>query len=323
MPSKIAAIVVTYNRKQLLMRCLTAMKAQARVPDRIIVLDNASTDGTREQLESAGYLADPTVTYERMAENAGMPAAIGRGMILADSLGYDWYWIMDDDAEPQPGALASLCRYLQPALLGNEDYCLFTCHVNRDGTRFSEPISVVENGKVRECVVFSEVRNRSLVETLGGPFLGVLVPRSALSRVGVPNEGMFIWGDYEYMGRLRAAGYRIFYDTGSLLVHPEHSFMSIRLPSGLWRWARPFWREYRVPRGAPWKQYYGIRNVIYYSLHASGQRGVGALVKVLASQMLRGAMVIATEKPKGAAVRAVAWAIVDGLRANLVRRMSP
>jgi len=47
---KIAAVVVTYNRLELLKQCIDSIKNQTRKPDEIIVVNNSSTDGTLEWL---------------------------------------------------------------------------------------------------------------------------------------------------------------------------------------------------------------------------------------------------------------------------------
>ena len=58
---KIAAVVVTYNRKDLLKECLDALLNQTRPLDSIILIDNASTDGTPEFLKEKGYLDNPKI----------------------------------------------------------------------------------------------------------------------------------------------------------------------------------------------------------------------------------------------------------------------
>lgn len=50
MSEKVCAVIVTYNRKELLRECLKAVLGQTRPPDHILVVDNASTDGTLEML---------------------------------------------------------------------------------------------------------------------------------------------------------------------------------------------------------------------------------------------------------------------------------
>ena len=50
-PERVCAVVVTYNRVELLRECLTALESQTRPVDRILVVDNKSTDGTPEIVE--------------------------------------------------------------------------------------------------------------------------------------------------------------------------------------------------------------------------------------------------------------------------------
>ena len=52
----ICAVVVTYNRKELLIECLESLKEQSRTLDAILIIDNASTDGTPEILLKNGYI---------------------------------------------------------------------------------------------------------------------------------------------------------------------------------------------------------------------------------------------------------------------------
>jgi len=69
--ASVAAVVVTYNRKSLLMRCLLALLRQTRPLQKIIVVDNASTDGTREELAQEGYLDESAIEYVRLEHNTG------------------------------------------------------------------------------------------------------------------------------------------------------------------------------------------------------------------------------------------------------------
>ena len=68
---KIAAVVVTYNRKELLKECLDALLRQTYSVDSIILIDNASNDGTPEFLKENGYLDNPKIDYVRLPENTG------------------------------------------------------------------------------------------------------------------------------------------------------------------------------------------------------------------------------------------------------------
>jgi len=104
----VAAVVVTYNRKHLLKECLDALLAQTRPIDAIIVMDNASTDGTPEFLEAQGYLTNPIIDYVRLSENTGGAGGFHYGVKRGYEQGFDWLWLMDDDVKPVNSTLAEL-----------------------------------------------------------------------------------------------------------------------------------------------------------------------------------------------------------------------
>ena len=68
---RLAAVVVTYNRKQLLVECLRALLRQTVCIDRIFIINNASTDGTNEYLEEQGLLSYASINLENMNQNEG------------------------------------------------------------------------------------------------------------------------------------------------------------------------------------------------------------------------------------------------------------
>ncbi|CAA9501136.1 MAG: hypothetical protein AVDCRST_MAG85-1767 [uncultured Solirubrobacteraceae bacterium] len=87
----------------LLGECIRGLLGQTHPVDRIIVLDNASDDGTREHLEAEGLI--DRITYVRSDENTGGAGGYRRGVELLQETGCDWLWLMDDDAEPRQDAL--------------------------------------------------------------------------------------------------------------------------------------------------------------------------------------------------------------------------
>lgn len=101
-------VVVTYNRKDLLVQCLSAALGQSKPLDGIVVVDNASTDGTREFLRSEGFLSRDNVTLLSLEENSGGAGGFYTGLKYAMDNGADWVWMMDDDAVPNPDALEKL-----------------------------------------------------------------------------------------------------------------------------------------------------------------------------------------------------------------------
>ena len=102
---RIAAIVVTYNRKELLLQCLEHLLAQEGAACDVLVVDNASTDGTCQAVEQLGK---DRILYRNTGENLGGAGGFNFGMRWAVEEGYDYLWVMDDDTLPRPDALAQL-----------------------------------------------------------------------------------------------------------------------------------------------------------------------------------------------------------------------
>src|SRR5690349_20673166 len=100
MHERVMAVVVTYNRSRLLLECLSALLRQTQPLDRVVLVDNASTDDTVEQLRTHGYLDRPEIDYTRLPTNTGGAGGFHEGLRRAMELGADWMWVMDDDAEP-------------------------------------------------------------------------------------------------------------------------------------------------------------------------------------------------------------------------------
>ena len=102
---KVLAVVVTHNRRELLARCLDHLLAQRDVPLDLLVVNNASTDGTVEMLSARGI---DVVTQE----NVGSAGGWHRGIEEAQVRGYEAVWLMDDDGFPDPAALGVLVTTL-------------------------------------------------------------------------------------------------------------------------------------------------------------------------------------------------------------------
>lgn len=88
MSERVCAVIATYNRKELLRECLQSVLSQTRLPDHILVVDNASTDGTQEMLKEES----PQVEVLRLPENQGGAGGFHEGMKRAYEEGFDWLW---------------------------------------------------------------------------------------------------------------------------------------------------------------------------------------------------------------------------------------
>ena len=97
----VVAVVVTYNRRELLKRNLSCLRANRPVQS-IVVVNNGSTDGTTEWLKEQ---KDLIVIHQ---ENVGGSGGFYRGIQHAFQLGADWIWCMDDDVFPRADCMDRL-----------------------------------------------------------------------------------------------------------------------------------------------------------------------------------------------------------------------
>lgn len=254
MSETVAAVVVTYNRKQLLTECLDALLSQTRSVDKIILIDNASTDGTPEMLKERGYLDNSVIDYVRLPENTGGAGGFHEGVKLGYESGYDWLWLMDDDAIANKDALQNLLK--NPLDENN----IYGSTAAKDGVLSWPMTSYPKN--TRQII---HLQN-NLPKTIGVyviPFIGLLINKSLVGEIGLPEKGYFLaFDDVEYCLRARKIGAKIILVRDSLIEHP----LSIRY--SIWL---PLRRLYSL-RLAPWKRYYDVRNRIFIAKKYYGSR---------------------------------------------------
>lgn len=129
--ASVCAFVLTRDRKGLLAECLRGLLAQTQPVARVVVLDNASSDGTRQLLEGEGLLEEPRLRYVRSEVNTGGSGGFRAGVELCLKEGTEWIWLMDDDAEPAPDALERLLA--APVAEDPDTAVLCTAVVHPDG----------------------------------------------------------------------------------------------------------------------------------------------------------------------------------------------
>lgn len=294
----IACVVVTYNRKILLERCLLAIARQTRSPDEMFVIDNASTDGTGEWLASwlPAYL--PRGERVQLPHNLGGAGGFAAGLKAAIANGCDWVWMMDDDAEPHPDALAELTSvatdpaniYGSLATNGEETSWLMTLLGDRTVTT-SRAVDIPAMAQVRML-----------------PFLGFMIHRNLVQKIGLPDAGFFIAADdVEYCIRARKAGANVVVAGKSHIEHPKSRPYEVKLPGyTLTALALP-----------PWKRYYDTRNRLliarrYYGVRLFTQTIPGSFVRLIAALL--------KEPRKLAQLKAFSAGFVDAMLNRTGRR---
>ena len=100
MKKTICAVIVTFNRKELLLNCLNALKQQTHTLDHIVVIDNASSDGTTDFLLKNNWKNNDYFTYISLPKNQGGAGGFYEGIKYAIAQEFDYVWLMDDDGFP-------------------------------------------------------------------------------------------------------------------------------------------------------------------------------------------------------------------------------
>lgn len=264
MAKTVAAVVVTFNRKELLVECLEGLIRQTHPVDAIYVIDNASTDGTESYLREARLLNEPKIHYTFLPWNVGGAGGFTSGMKIALSSGYDWIWLMDDDAEPMPDALAEL----QPFMLEDGTAALANLKIDGIGNPLRYHLGSIQWQSSLDLVRPLSEESLALPGRIAvefSSFVGLLVHRDAIAKVGLPRHEFFIHcDDFEYSVRLLAAG-KIYLVTSSRIRHKE-KFFSL---SDEKHWGSATYRRVPVERYA--FEFFGIRNRIWTLLQFSSE----------------------------------------------------
>ncbi|QEO13567.1 glycosyltransferase [Agromyces intestinalis] len=190
---RVVAVVVAYNRRDLLAEVLEALARQTTPVARVVVVDNASTDDSAAVARVAGDLVD-LVELSRNTGGAGGFAA-GIAIAMADHEP-DWVWLMDDDTVPEPAALAAMLA----AVDGTEYAVAGSRVVWHDGTE--HPMNTPRRNPFASRAELREAEARGGVAIRSTSFVSMLIRADVVREIGLPIADYFIWNDdFEYSTR--------------------------------------------------------------------------------------------------------------------------
>ena len=193
---RVTAVLVTYNRRELLLESLAALYAQSRPPDEVIVVDNASTDDSAAAVRTKF----PAARLAVLDRNTGGAGGFAYGMALALAGPAELIWLMDDDTVPEPGALAALlaARDHQPAA---PPALIASRVVWTDGrphpmnTPRAKPFATRAERAAAAAAGCTAIRSAS--------FVSILVDAAVCRERGLPQADYFLWNDdFEFTTRL-------------------------------------------------------------------------------------------------------------------------
>ena len=249
MSHKIGAVLVTYNRLDKLKIALQSFESQTLSPEYVLVVNNASTDGTSAFLQK---WSEQETNYRRLyfdlKENTGGSGGFYYGLNEAMQLNADWIWISDDDAFPDKDAFRTISNCLDQLGSGVSAVCC-TVMNNKNIDTWHRRNIFVENNRIVERTIPEEIYKNDIFELNAFSYVGAVVNKSCLEIVGLTDPEYFIfYDDTEHSLRLNSIG-KIICCTRAIVYHDQ---------------------SVGDTKSKKWKEYYKIRNrYLTYKKHFS------------------------------------------------------
>jgi rhamnopyranosyl-N-acetylglucosaminyl-diphospho-decaprenol beta-1,3/1,4-galactofuranosyltransferase len=305
----VAAVVVTFNRKMLLLECIDALMKQSRPLQRIYIIDNASTDGTEEALRQQGILDCDEIEYVQLATNTGGAGGFHDGIKRAYDDGHDWIWIMDDDAEPTIMALSTLMDF---AKSNSEAAALANLKLGLDGKpqrSHAGHLSICGPNPKLVKDIFEDGPLNGPVRVSFSSFVGLMISRVVVEKTGLPRKEFFIHhDDLEYCVRIAQMGFIMFLVPASIIVHKE---AAKRADVTVGKIAK---LGVSTPMERLWITYFGIRNLIWIKRHYCSAFSASLLLAYFVLKFGLGIIIFRDQKIKRLRFRMSS--LIDGFNGN-------
>ena len=236
--NKYAIIIVTYNRIELLKECINNAVNQTIPAESIIIINNASTDGTKEYLDK---LKDNTILdIHNLDENIGGAGGFCIGIEAALKKDVESILIIDDDAMISRNYMELLLK----AKTQNPTYKAFAGAVVVDGVIDTFHRKNLSKVGFFQRTINAETYKSDNFECEIASFCGMLVDTSIVKKIGLPHSHYFIWyDDTEYSLRIRKHT-KFLVVTDAILNHKTKLNTTHK------------------PRRYDWREYYAVRNRI-------------------------------------------------------------
>lgn len=285
---RIVAVVVAYNRRELLVEAMAALAAQSRNLDAIVVVDNASDDGSG----AAALKALPSIDLVRLEKNTGGAGGFAAGIAHALSAhNPDWVWLMDDDTIPTPTALEELIAGAMSVPRVTVAGSRVVWHDGQD-----HPMNTPRENPFASSGAKAMARSNGLLDVRSSSFVSMLISVPRIREVGLPIAEYFIWNDdFEYSVRL-IRGHRGVFVPQSVVVHKTKVLGSTDADPGA-------------------RFYYEVRNKVWLMRRS---RGLSTFEKLVygASTLRRWRRTVSTSKEPEVLIRERKSGWRDGWKSN-------
>lgn len=223
---KVIAIVVTYNRKELLKECINALLNQEYKNCEVLIVDNASTDGTYEYIRD--MIDDNKIKYRNTSTNLGGAGGFNYGIKEAYKIGCDYIWLMDDDTIVLKNSLEELIS--ATGLIDDRFGYIASNVLWKDNT----PCIMNKQEIDKEWYKNSQLINNGILNIKKSTFVSMLIPITVIKDIGLPIKEFFIWGDdIEYSNRI-SKKYKCYLAGRSQVIHKikDNNGSNISLENG-------------------------------------------------------------------------------------------
>jgi rhamnosyltransferase len=256
---RVLAHIHTFNDEDIIEQTVDALQRQTRKPDAIIIVDNASTDGTLDRAFPEG------VTVIRNPVNLGTSGAVRTGLIYALEQGFDWIWTFDADSVAEPHALERLLDLYAGWPQSRQDETAFVaCLPSNQRDRLPHHGGVFTRYGLTRAIPSPQERYYPCHVTI---WSGCLYRLAAVRQIGLPNPNYVLdWGEVEYGYRAMKAGYKAFISQDAVLFHNIRGDPSLTAIDG--KLGPATVRFYEFP---PIRCYYTCRNILYFALYEAAQ----------------------------------------------------
>lgn len=229
MSEKVCAIIVTYNRKELVSECLSSVLNQTFQVSDVILFDNASTDGTHDYLEELGLISDSRIHYIYIKENIGAAGAYSEAFILAKTIECDWVWAMDDDTIPNVDCLQRLIEAKDILSVNEKISFLASTIFGENGEFMNLPLVDIRpssNGYASWYRYLSE----GLIKIETATFISLLIKKDAINTCGIPIREFVMWGfDTEYTMRFTHHYGDAYFVGNSVAIHKRKGARALNI----------------------------------------------------------------------------------------------
>ena len=296
---KVCAVIVTYNRAELLCRCVKRLLEQDYPLD-VFIYDNHSSQDTKGELEKNDLLTD-RVTYFYADSNTGGSGGFHNGMKMAAEKDYDALWLMDDDGYAvNNDTLSTIVKKWESM---DREICILNSLVVCEPETLKLSFSLNREFDGKKVITNAE---DGLLKGLVSPFNGTFVPTELARKIGYPIKEFFVYGDEtEYMLRAKSNGAALYTVIGSIYFHPTMVVESKKF----------LWRKFVVSNVPLWKTYCSARNTVYFTKRYHGLAGV---IKCITRTYIG---CILADDGKWAKIKTATRGICDGLRGDLSRKI--